>query len=213
MDGDAVPVPRQAARGTETPTRSHCRCRRRRSCVSCPEVADRAVAVSTYCLLCLARSVERDRLPNECLKGGFVNVFSLADVDRAANVSVEARVEETTRILQRRTLCEGELHHALVGFARTNNPVVRPCGSARVRGFDPLQLLDYVRVGFLDDCSNSSESLSAPVSKVSDSCRDQLRCRLILVRGRLLHGLLPLRQFRTYGSTNMERPLKMGDAR
>src|SRR4029450_8896390 len=167
MDGDAVPVPRQAARGTETPTRSHCRCRRRRSCVSCPEVADRAVAVSTCCLLCLARSVERDRLPNECLKGGFVNVFSLADVDRAANISVEARVEETTRILQRRTLCEGELHHALVGFARTNNPVVRPCRSAWVRGLDPLQLLNHVRVGFLDEGAYSPESFSTPVSESS----------------------------------------------
>src|SRR4029453_8524090 len=107
MDGDAAPVLRQAARGTETPTRSHCRCRRRRSRVSCPEVADRAVAVSTCCLLCLARSVERDRLPDECLKGGFVNVFSLADVDRAANVSVEARVEKTTPIPQNPTLWAG----------------------------------------------------------------------------------------------------------
>src|SRR4030095_15475820 len=160
MDGDAVPVPRQAARGTEPRTRSHCGCRRRRSCVSCPEVADRAVAVSTCCLLCLARSVERDRLPNECLKGGFVNVFSLADVDRAANVSVEARVEETTRILQRRTVCEGELHHALVGFARTDNPVVRPCGSARVRGLDPLQLLNRLRIGFLDESAVPAEKNS-----------------------------------------------------
>jgi hypothetical protein len=68
---------------------------------------------------------------------------------------------------------------------------------------DPLQLFDYVRIGFLDECSNSSESLSPPVSKVSDSCRDQLRCRLIVARGRLLHGLLPPRQLTTYGSTNM----------
>src|SRR4029450_4667843 len=155
MDGDAVPVPRQPARGTETPTRSHCRCRRRRSRVSCPEVADRAVAVSTCGLLCLARSVERDRLANERLKGGFVNVFSLADVDRAANVSVEARIEETARILQRRTVCERELHHTLVGFALTDNPAGRPCGSARVRGLHPLQLLDDVRISVLDERSYS----------------------------------------------------------
>ena len=52
----------------------------------------------------LARTVEGDRLANERLEGGLVNFFSFVDVDRAACVSVETRVEETGRILQRRTL-------------------------------------------------------------------------------------------------------------
>src|SRR5262245_49674849 len=52
----------------------------------------------------LARAVEGDRLANECLEGGLVNFFSLVDVDRATCVSVETRVEETGRILQRRAL-------------------------------------------------------------------------------------------------------------
>jgi hypothetical protein len=56
----------------------------------------------------LARTVEGNRLANERLEG---------DVDRAAYVSVEARVEETDRILQRRALGEGKLHDSLVGFA------------------------------------------------------------------------------------------------
>jgi len=45
-------------------------------------------------------------LANERLEGGLVNFFCLVDVDRAAYVSVETRVEETGRILQRRTLAK-----------------------------------------------------------------------------------------------------------
>jgi len=33
-----------------------------------------------------------DRLANELLEGGAVNFFTFVDVDRAANVSLEARV-------------------------------------------------------------------------------------------------------------------------
>src|SRR2546430_13883122 len=74
----------------------------------------------------LARTVEGDRLANERLEGGLVNVFSFVDVDRAAYVSVETRVEETGRILQRRALGEGKLHDILVGFASADDAVVRP---------------------------------------------------------------------------------------
>src|SRR5882762_9127287 len=74
----------------------------------------------------LARTVEGDRLANERLEGGLVNFFSLVDVDRAACISVETRVEEAGRILERRTLGEGELHSILVGFASAVDAVVRP---------------------------------------------------------------------------------------
>jgi hypothetical protein len=47
---------------------------------------------------------------HERLEGGLVNFFSFVDVDRAAYVSVETRVEETGRIFQRRALGEGKLH-------------------------------------------------------------------------------------------------------
>src|SRR3979409_2713317 len=57
----------------------------------------------------LARTVEGDRLANERLEGGLVNFLSFVDVDRAAYVSVETRVEETGRVLQRRALGEGKL--------------------------------------------------------------------------------------------------------
>jgi len=61
-----------------------------------------------------------------------------------ACVSVETRVEETGRILQRRASGEGELHDFLVGFARADDAVVRPDRSA-----PPLQLLDAPRSAFL----------------------------------------------------------------
>src|SRR6202035_515146 len=57
----------------------------------------------------LAGAVEGDRLANERLEGGLVHFFSFVDVDRAAYVAVETRVEETARILQSRALGEGEL--------------------------------------------------------------------------------------------------------
>src|SRR4029450_6219040 len=84
----------------------------------------------------LARTVEGDRLANERLEGGRGDLLSFRDVDRAAYVSVEARVEETGRILQGRTLREGELHDLLVGFAGADETVVRPDRSA------PFPLLD-----------------------------------------------------------------------
>src|SRR5207248_11196382 len=102
--------------------------------------------------------------------------------DRAACVSVEARVEEMGRILQRCTLGEGKLHDILVGFASADDAVVRPDRSAH-----PLPLLDDVRVCFLDELAHSAEGSPAPVPEFGDSFRDELRCRLALARARLFH--------------------------
>src|SRR6266550_626537 len=86
----------------------------------------------------LARTVEGDCLANERLEGGRVNCFSFVDVDRTAYVSVETRVEETGRILQKRALGEGKLHGILVGFAGADDAVVRPNRSAWTLRFHPL---------------------------------------------------------------------------
>src|SRR5207245_96173 len=117
--------------------------------------------------------------------GGLVNFFSFVDVDRAAYVSVETRVEETRRILQRRALGEGKLHDTLVGFAGADDAVVRPNRSAH-----PLPLLDDVRVCFLDELAHSAEGFPAPVPEFGDSFRDELRCRLALARARRSHVLI-----------------------
>src|SRR6202521_6037588 len=133
----------------------------------------------------LARTVEGDRLANERLEGGLVNFFSFVDIDRAACGSVETRVEETGRILQRRALGEGKLHDVLVGFARADDAVVRPNRSAH-----PLPLLDDVPVCFLDELAHSAEGFPAPVPEFGDSFRDELRSRLAFARARLFHVLI-----------------------
>src|SRR5438876_3477279 len=130
----------------------------------------------------LAGTVEGGRLANERLEGGLVNFFSFVDVDRAACVSVETRVEETGRVLQRRALGEGKLHDILVGFTSADDAVVRPNRSAH-----PLPLLDDVRVRFVDDLAHSAEVSPAPVPEFGDSFRDELRCRLAVARARLFH--------------------------
>src|SRR5688572_28961852 len=120
----------------------------------------------------LARTVEGDCLTNERLEGGLVNFFSFADVDRAAGVPGETRVEETGRILQRRALGEGKLHDALIGFAGADDAVVRPNRGTGFGWFDPLPLLDDVRVCFLDQRAHSAEGFPAPVPEFGDSFRD-----------------------------------------
>src|SRR5262245_14894935 len=133
----------------------------------------------------LLGTVEGDRLANERFEGGCINLFPFADVDRASCASLETRVEETGRILQRRALEEGQLHDVLVGLARADDAVVRPNRRAH-----PLQLLDDVRVCFLDERPHSAEDLPAPVPEFGDPLRDEFRCRPASARGRLFHGLI-----------------------
>src|SRR5678816_3442094 len=128
----------------------------------------------------LARTVEGDRLTNERFEGGLVNLFSFVDVERAADVAVETRVEETGRILQRRALGEGQLHDSLVRLASADDAVVRPDRGAGPGRFHPLPLLDDVGVGLLDERAHSAEGFPAPVPEFDDSFRDEIRCRLAL---------------------------------
>ena len=77
--------------------------------------------------------IEGDRGPDERLERARVDLLPLMDVHRAPDVPVEARVEELGWVLQRSPLGEGQLHDRLVRLAGADDPVVRPCGSARVR--------------------------------------------------------------------------------
>ncbi len=137
-------------------------------------------------------------MANERLEGRIVNFFSFVDVDRAANVSVETRVEETGRILQRRALGKSKLYDTLVGFPSADHAVVRPDRRAGFGWFDPLPLLDDVRVCCLNELAHSAEGFPAPVAEFGDSLRDELRCRLALARVRLFHILtleVPINSF------------------
>ena len=86
----------------------------------------------------LAGAVEGDGLAHKRHEGELVNVFAFMDVDRAARIPLETRVEEPGRILQRRAPGEGKLHDVLVGFARADDAVMRPSRSARGRRLRPL---------------------------------------------------------------------------
>src|SRR5258708_37777707 len=121
--------------------------------------------------------VQGHRLANERTEGGRADLFSFGDVDRAADVAVEARVEETGRVLERRALGEGELHDAPVGFAGADDAVVRPDRGAGSGCLDPLPLLDDVRVRFLDELAHPAEGFPAPAPELGDSLRDECRCR------------------------------------
>src|SRR5438874_2235190 len=81
------------------------------------------------------------------------------------------------------------VRYVLVGFARADDAVVRPNRSAGFGWFDPLPLLDDVRVCCLDELAHSAEGLPEPVPEFGDSFRDVLRCRLALARARLFHVL------------------------
>src|SRR5580658_11089896 len=109
----------------------------------------------------LGGTVEVDRRANERFEGGLVDLFSLVDVDRAAYVALEARIEQTGWILQRRPLGERQLHERLVGFAGADDAVVRPDRRAH-----PLPLLDDVGVCFLDEIAHPSEGFPAPAAEI-----------------------------------------------
>src|SRR3954469_7137996 len=107
------------------------------------------------------------------------------NVNRAPYISIETRVEELGRVLQRSSFGEGQLHYRLVRLAGADDPVVRPYGSAH-----PLPLLDDVRVCLFDELAHPAQGLPAPVPELGDSFVNQLRCRLALGRIRLFHVLL-----------------------
>src|SRR3954468_7572778 len=112
------------------------------------------------------------------------------DVDRAAHVAVETRVEEAGRILQRRALGERQLDDALIRFTGADDAIVRPHRGAGVRWLHPFPLFDDVRVGLLDEAAHSAKSLAAPVAEVGDPFRNELRRRQALARTRLFHVLI-----------------------
>ena len=72
------------------------------------------------------------------------------------------------RILERSSFEESQFHDALVGLAGADDPVVVPHGDA-----SPFPLLDYIRVGFLDQRPAGGQRLAPPVAKLGDPPVDQ----------------------------------------
>src|ERR1019366_1740688 len=127
-------------------------------------------------------TIESNRLANERLKRGLVNFFPFENVDRAAYVSIETRVEERGWIRQKGALGESKLHGFLVGFAGADDAVVRPN-----RRTHPLPLLDDLRVRLPDEPAHSAEGFPASVPEFGDPLRDEFRCRPAFARTRFFH--------------------------
>src|SRR4051794_38000580 len=118
-----------------------------------------------------------------------IDLVVLVDVDGASGVALEARVEQSGGILQRGALEERELHGALVRLAGADSTLVRPHRNPWIGRLSPLPLLDHLGVGTLDQGADPGEGLAPPVAQLFDLCVDQLRWRLDVLRGALLHVL------------------------
>jgi len=90
------------------------------------------------------------------------------NVNRPPGIALEAGVEQTGRVLQRRALGEGHFDYVLVGLSRADDAAVGPDRNARRCRLGPLPLFDDLRVGRMDDFANSGEHLPAPVPEFLD---------------------------------------------
>src|SRR6266545_3982536 len=91
---------------------------------------------------------------------------------------------------------ECEFHDALVRLAGADRTLVRPHWNSWMRRLSPLPLLDHFRVGLFDEGAKPGEGLAPPVAQFFDPCVYQLRWRLNLLRGALLHVVdVPLLSF------------------
>jgi hypothetical protein len=150
------------------------------------------------------------------------------DVDRAPDFPLEAGVEQARRVVQRGSLRERQLDRGLVGLARTDVATVGPHGRPH-----PLPLLDYIRIGFLDEAAHLGESLAPPIPELPDLSIDQcgsglsafqlVAHRFDLSGRRMLLGFMSyssgyqsasreLRRLAIYGSTNKYRPVARSKA-
>ena len=91
----------------------------------------------------------------------------LAQVDRAADVAVEAAVEQASRVGQRGALGERQLDDALVALAGAHDAAARPHRRA------PLPLLDDRRIGGADHRAHRGEGRATPVGEPRDAGVDQ----------------------------------------
>src|ERR1017187_9152945 len=82
---------------------------------------------------------------------------------------------------------ECKFHDALVRLACADRTLVRPHRDPWMRRLSPLPLLDHFGVSLFDQGAKPREGLAPPVAQFFDPCAYQLRWRLDLLRGALLH--------------------------
>src|SRR5580765_6526449 len=101
--------------------------------------------------------VRRDRLVHELRERGFVDLVALVDVDRAADLALQARVEQALGIRERCAPGERQLHGTLVGLTRAEDAVMRPDRDAGRARLGPLPLFDDTGIRFQDDAPHALE--------------------------------------------------------
>jgi hypothetical protein len=116
-----------------------------------------------------ACTVEHDRFVHERLERRRVHRFTFGNINGAAYVSVQARVEKSRWVFESRAFREGEFHRLLVRFACADDAVVLPHGRAH-----PFPRFEYVRIGFLDELAHACKRFATPVSEVGDSFGNEL---------------------------------------
>src|SRR5438067_860704 len=146
-----------------------------------PEVATRQVELAGRGL------VQANGSSNEGRESLLIDFIVRVEVDCAPGVAFEARVEQPRRVLQRGALEECEFHDALVRLAGADRTLVRPHRNPWMRRLSPLPLLHHFGVGLFDQGAKPGEGLAPPVAQALDPCVYQLRWRLDLLRGTLLH--------------------------
>src|SRR5678816_2700765 len=142
--------------------------------------------------------VQHDGSTHEVFQRVFVDLLALVDIDRAAHVAVEARVEQARRIFERGALRERELHLVLVGLARADDACVRPHRNPGVGRLYPLPFFDDVGIRRHDNVADFLERLSAPVTELLGALIDFFgsragggtRCGLCRLRGFLAGHLI-----------------------
>src|SRR5277367_3239197 len=127
--------------------------------------------------------VGRHRGADELLEGSFVDLLPFAEVDRTPHVPFQAGIEELLRVCKGGSASEGELYNLLIRFPCADDALMRPDG-----GSPPFPLLQDVGVGIVDELTEMSEGLPAPVPKFLDLLVDECR-------GRFHRVLPPTRQF------------------
>src|SRR5688500_717651 len=115
----------------------------------------------------MSAPVQRDGFADERLERRGVDRVGFAEVDRAAGVALETRVEEALRVLEARALEESQLDGLLVALAGADDPAVGPDRHG------PLPLLGHRRIGLVDQGAKAGERLAAPVAQLRDPLVDQ----------------------------------------
>ena len=109
------------------------------------------------------------------LERRLLNRIVFVNVDGPSHISLAARIEETSGILQRPPLMEGQLDDLLVGFARADAPVVRPDGGSQGRCFLPLLFLDDLGVRLVNQRAHPRQHRTSPVAELANAVVNHLR--------------------------------------